>query len=81
LSGYQAYWGLSASQLVTLGNFNTTDMSVNNLDFQGMITALANGAGSGTLSAVPEPAAIVSAVFGAAALVLTRLGAARWAGR
>jgi hypothetical protein len=66
---------------VTLGNFNTTDMSVNNLDFQGMITALANGAGSGTLSAVPEPAAIVSAVFGAAALVLTRLGAARWAGR
>lgn len=70
LSGYQAYWGLSDAQMVTLGNFNMTDMSVNNADFQGLITALANGAGGGTLAAVPEPAAFTSAVIGAMILVL-----------
>jgi hypothetical protein len=70
LSGYQAYWGLSDAQLLTLGNFNTTDMSVNNLDFQGLITALANGAGSGTLSAVPEPAALTELAFGGLALLI-----------
>lgn len=70
LSGYQAYWGLSNSQLVTLGNFNTTDMSVNNLDFQGLITALANGAGGGALSAVPEPGTLTEAAIGGLALVI-----------
>jgi hypothetical protein len=65
LSGYQSYWGLSNAQLVTLGNFTTPDTSVNNLDFQGLITALANGAGNGALSTVPEPASGLQAAVGA----------------
>jgi len=75
LSGYQTYWGLSNDQLVTLGDFNTTDMTVNNLDFQGMITALANGAGNGALSAVPEPASALEGVLGG--MLVIGVGAVR----
>jgi len=73
LSGYQAHWGLSDAEMVTLGNFNT-DMSVNNLDFQGLITALANGAGNGALSAVPEPASALEGVVGG--MIVIGMGAA-----
>jgi hypothetical protein len=68
LSGYQAFWRLNNSQMLTLGDFNN-DMSVNNLDVQGLINALANGAGSGTLSAVPEPATLFQLVLGGATLL------------
>jgi hypothetical protein len=72
LSGYQANWGLSDAQLLTLGNFNTTDMTVNNLDLQGLITALANGAGSAAPSAVPEPTTMALSIAGAAVLLALR---------
>jgi hypothetical protein len=75
LSGYQAYWGLSDAELKTLGNFTMPDTSVNNLDFQGMITALANGAGNGALSAVPEPASALEGAVGG--LIVIGMGAVR----
>ena len=73
-TGYQATWGLSDDDLKTLGDFNA-DMKVTNTDFQGLITALANGAGSGTLSAVPEPSALVSASVGIMILAGARVRA------
>jgi probable HAF family extracellular repeat protein len=55
LRGYQSLHELTPSQLVQLGDFSNDGM-VSNLDVQGLIDYLANGNGSGTLSAVPEPA-------------------------
>jgi len=68
LSGYQAYWGLNDSQMLTLGDFDN-DLRVTNLDFQGLIVGLANAPGGGMLSAVPEPAAMLQFVLGGAALL------------
>jgi hypothetical protein len=58
LPAYQAANGLSAAQLLLLGNLDG-DGAVTNADLQGLITLLANGGGSGSLTAVPEPGAIV----------------------
>jgi len=68
LSGYQAYWGLTSDQLNTLANFDTVT-PVTNTDLQGLINALAN-AGGGSISAVPEPAALVQSMVGVVLLVV-----------
>jgi hypothetical protein len=68
LSGYETYWGLNNSQMLTIGDFDN-DLSVTNLDFQGLINGLANAPGGGMLSAVPEPAAMLQFVVGGAALI------------
>jgi T5SS/PEP-CTERM-associated repeat protein len=70
LSKYQSTNNLTAAQLVLVGDL-TGDGQVNNADLQGLINLLANGGGSGSLTAVPEPSGMVLA--GIAALTASTL--------
>jgi hypothetical protein len=72
LSSYQSTNGLTALQLRQIADL-TRDNNVTNADIQGLIDLLANGGGSSSLAAVPEPPGIVlmgtAAFFGMAALL------------
>jgi hypothetical protein len=58
-----------------LGDLNG-DGQVTNADLQGLITLLANGGGSGSLTAVPEPtSSVLMALAGVIILSAVRLGA------
>jgi hypothetical protein len=62
---------VSNSDLVTMGDFDG-DLTLTNLDLQGLIVYLANGgAGGGTIAAVPEPAS--AAMLAAGGLILLGL--------
>ena len=64
LSAYQAmHSNMTSAQLVSIGDL-TGDGVVNNADLQGLINLLANGGGSGSLTAVPEPSTLVLALIG-----------------
>jgi hypothetical protein len=62
---------LSSDDLLSMGDLNGAG-NVTNADVQGLINMLANGSGSASLSAVPEPPAVmlsaVAAVLGLAAV-------------
>jgi hypothetical protein len=62
VSGYEADRNLSASDLIALGDLNG-DGRVDNADVQGLMITLANGDGGGSLTAVPEPPAILLAIL------------------
>src|SRR5262249_40076910 len=63
LSGYQATHGnITNAQLLSIGDLNG-DGRVTNADLQGLINLLANGGGSGSLNAVPEPPGWILAFF------------------
>jgi len=72
LSAYQSNWRLSDAQMKTVGDFDS-DNSVTNTDLQGFIDFLANRAGGGTLSPVPEPSTFALAALGAVAVLAARL--------
>jgi autotransporter-associated beta strand protein len=69
LPAYQASNGLSAAQLLLVGDMDG-DGEVTNADLQGLLNLLANGGGSGSLTAVPEPASWALLVFGGVVLML-----------
>jgi len=55
---------VSNSDLVTMGNFDN-DLTVTNLDLQGLIVYIANGgAGGGAIAPVPEPASAAMLAVG-----------------
>jgi len=70
LTAYQWLWGLSTTQLTTLGDLTGEGM-VTNADLQGLINNVANGGGTGSLDVVPEPTAWTQCILGAIALLLT----------
>jgi autotransporter-associated beta strand protein len=72
VSTYEASRNLSANDLIALGDLNG-DARLDNADVEGLIITLANAAGGGTLSAVPEPPTIILAL-----LALTLLATARY---
>jgi autotransporter-associated beta strand protein len=63
LSKYQSANNLTPAQLALVGDL-TGDGQVNNADLQGLINLLANGGGSDSLTAVPEPATLILALLG-----------------
>jgi hypothetical protein len=67
LNAYKLAKGLDDAGLVALGDFNN-DQKITNADIQPFLDFVSTGHGS--LSAVPEPATLVSAVWAAAALGL-----------
>jgi hypothetical protein len=68
--------GLTEEQLTALGDIEQSG-TFTNADLQLLITTLANSGGAGSLAAVPEPAGVVLAVLGAAAmLIVVRRGRA-----
>jgi len=77
LSSYQSNAGLTGDQLRTLGDFNG-DTSVDNQDLQGLINNLANGGGTSSLSAVPEPSAWIGWASAALGLLLLSLMQSRY---
>jgi hypothetical protein len=69
LSNYQSTNGnMTTSQLVSIGDLNG-DGLVTNADLQALITLLANGGGSDSVEAVPEPGALALFALGAVALI------------
>jgi autotransporter-associated beta strand protein len=72
LSAYKSsHDNLTDAQLGLIVNLNG-DNFVNNADVQGLINLLANGGGSGSIAAVPEPASVLLAALAFSALVLAR---------
>jgi polygalacturonase len=67
LADYQTANSLSDAQLDVIADVND-DFQINNLDLQALISQLA-ASGGGSLSAVPEPSALILAVIGPAALL------------
>jgi autotransporter-associated beta strand protein/T5SS/PEP-CTERM-associated repeat protein len=68
LSGYRAAHGnMTSAQLVSIGDLDG-DGLVTNADLQGLINLLANGGGSGSLAAVPEPSSLVLAAIAGLAI-------------
>jgi hypothetical protein len=63
--------GLSDQDLLAIGDIDG-DGAVTNLDLQALIVSIANTAGSGSISPVPEPSTLALAALGAAALYLVR---------
>jgi PEP-CTERM motif-containing protein len=53
-----------------VANLNN-DNVVNNADLQGLIVALANGGGGGSISAVPEPGSLALMAIGGLIVVAT----------
>ena len=76
LNAYKLAKGLDDTGLVALGDFNN-DQEITNADIQPFLDFVSTGQGS--LSAVPEPATLVSAVWATAALglVVLRRGRSR----
>jgi hypothetical protein len=58
LRGYESANSLNDAQLAAIGDLDG-DGKVTNADIQSLIVRLANGGGSGSLVAVPEPATLV----------------------
>lgn len=81
LQKYQAAHNLTDDQTLALGDLDG-DHKVTNLDLQGLIDTLANSAGGGALSAVPEPAGWPLAAIGATVILISwrpwRLTCATW---
>lgn len=76
LSSYQTSKGLTSLQLLSIGDING-DGKITNADLQAFTSELANNAmngptGSGSLTAVPEPASLVPFLLGAAAIAIAR---------
>jgi len=71
LNKYQSTNSLTNQQLVEIGDL-TGDGRVTNTDIQGLMVLLANGGGGGSLTAVPEPAALSLAVLGALGVLSLR---------
>lgn len=70
MNKFEADHTLTDEQLAALGDVDQSG-SFTNADLQSLIVALANSpAGGGALSAVPEPAGVVLAVLGAAAMLI-----------
>src|SRR5262249_1598566 len=67
---------VSNSDLVTMGDFEG-DFTVTNADLQGLIDFLANGSGSGSVTAVPEPTALAMLSIGSLMLLGLRKREAR----
>ena len=75
LKAFQSSRSLTADDMQKLGDLNG-DGQVTNADLQGLITLLANGGGSGSLTAVPEPtSSVLMALAGVIILSAVRLGA------
>jgi T5SS/PEP-CTERM-associated repeat protein len=77
LSSYQATHGpgggaLTSGQLLEIADLDYDNL-VTNADLQGLIVALANGGGGGSLNAVPEPTSLALLAMGSLIMV-------RWAG-
>jgi hypothetical protein len=76
LSAYQSAKGLSIAQLLAIGDLDG-DGQVTNADVQGLINLLANGGGSGSLTAVPEPAtwllAAIAFIFSSVSVAAPRI--------
>jgi hypothetical protein len=65
---YMSQNNLSSDDLISMGDLNG-DGKVTNSDLQGLITMLANGGGSASLTAVPEPPAVALLAAGALLLI------------
>jgi len=71
LSGYETSHSLTDQQLLAIADLNS-DNRVTNADVQGLINLLANGGGSGSLTAVPEPTSFSMLACGAILLLQRR---------
>jgi hypothetical protein len=72
LESYKSTTGFNDAYVVALGDFDG-DRVVTNADLQGLINFLANGGGSTSPAAVPEPASAILFTLGSAAGVFVRL--------
>jgi hypothetical protein len=68
---YMAAHNLSSTDVVSMGDLDG-DGKVTNSDLQGLIVMLANGGGSASLSAVPEPPAVGLLAAGGLLLIAAR---------
>jgi hypothetical protein len=70
---FQQINGLSNADFAVMGNLDGLDSVVSNTDMQGLLVMLANSAGGGSLTAVPEPSAWILLTLGGV-LTAARIG-------
>jgi hypothetical protein len=67
LAAYQSDKNLTSDQLLAIGDLNE-DGKLTNADVQGLLILLADGGGTGSVSLVPEPSAVLLSAFAFVAL-------------
>jgi hypothetical protein len=68
-SKYESDHGLTDSDLMALGDIDGSG-TFNNLDIQALISLMANGGGTGSLTAVPEPTSAYLLAVGVNAMAI-----------
>jgi autotransporter-associated beta strand protein len=63
LATYKTQFNVSDADLVTIGDFNSSG-TITNGDIQGLLAFVSTQPGGGSISVVPEPSAILTALFG-----------------